>query len=249
MKAALRDVLLILLLFGAIALAPVVADFFLGGNATPVATPPPAVSPPPPRPAAQRQAQLRPLRDLSFKPDAVQSRPSGAGCRLGGIRSYRGGIPRAAGDMFIVSGTSAAQRAVPIQFDGNAGIDTLKVDGPGYVDLDGVSIARIEIVDLRNGAQNALNALTAGLVTLDTGHVVVVGANRIPFASTPVCTGTRLRLFPKVRNPTCGTTPTTMPAILPLSASRKASGSSPLKGNATAAGTFAGRARHGTAGD
>jgi hypothetical protein len=175
MKAALRDVLLILLLFGAIALAPVVADFFPGGNATPAATPPPAISPPPPRPSAQRQAQLRPLQDLSFKPDAAQSRPSGAGCSLGGIRSYRGGIPRHRGDTFILPGAPSARGVIRFGIQAGRGVDMLKVDGPGSVDLNGEGITGVEIIDLLNNAPNTVSIFPGGLTGLEGAHVLVIG--------------------------------------------------------------------------
>lgn len=178
MKAALRDVLLILLLFGAIVLAPTVADLFPRRSASPVQAPP-AVSAPSTTATANTsedsRVELRALPGLSQTQVTRQHTPSGAGCGLKSVYGYRSDIPTPKGDMFIISGALSAENEIRFGIIGGGGIDTLKVDGAGYITLNGGSITGVEILDLRNDAPNVVKMFVQGFGGLDRGHLLVIG--------------------------------------------------------------------------
>lgn len=190
MKKALRDLLLIVILFGAVLLAPLAVREF-GSSETPGK---PAPKPAAEKPAAQQSStsaifssddQMPPQpqpADAGESPAALgqlapqdETAPVPANCapvNLGAGSSYDPAIEtRAQNDTFVIDAASAAG----MHLDGGGGVDMLRVSGPGDVDVDGEHLVRIEIYNLRNDNPNTLHIEAAALAAMDGRHAMVIG--------------------------------------------------------------------------
>lgn len=201
MKKALRDILLIVVLFGAILLAPLVMDALSSDKSdAPIEKPKPAAAPekpeevsspgpvteegmpPQPQPSVPGESAINKLMSIE---DAVSSKPldadmtvtpmDTASCPtpdIGGQQDYDPKIEtRQTNDTMIIPVGAIAQKTI----DGNGGVDTVKIPDGGAVDIDGKHIIRFEIYDIRNGQPNALRIFAAGLANMNGRHALVIG--------------------------------------------------------------------------
>ena len=161
MKKALRDILLMVTFLAAILLAPLAKDMLSGGE---------DASGPAPAPAAPAEPKA------GESAEALSSAPGCAGKKsLAGMRGYSPAIPVRTGDSFVTGGTSSSDNVMKIDLDGGGGIDLVKVDGPGMLEIDGKHLKSMEVYDIRNNEQNTVTVLAEGLVAMDGGHAAITG--------------------------------------------------------------------------
>lgn len=175
MNKALRDVLLIFALFGAILLAPFVMDAFSGPD-----------RPEPAKPTTETVKEEFKPAPASFGDMPPQPKPASPDSPTGQIERVEEDVSREAiqqGTMDTAMpdadcpevnlGAVLPDQRISIQVDGGAGRDTLKIGG-GDVALDGKQFKSMEIINVRNGEPNKVAILGSGLVTLEGRHAYVL---------------------------------------------------------------------------
>lgn len=189
MKNALRDVLLIIALFGAILLAPFVMDALSGPEEPePEKTKTETVqqeSRPAPESFGDMPPQPRP-----FSPDSAPGRLE----RLEEDMS-RGAAPPGRMDTSVpdagcpdhdLGEEAPPGQAAGLRSDGSGGRDTLKMGG-GDIALDGKQFRSMEVIDVRNGEPNKVAILGAGLVALEGRHAYVLADRNIDIVYLDRC--------------------------------------------------------------
>lgn len=77
--------------------------------------------------------------------------------------------------VFTIKGRGNYAVKVKESFDGGPGWDTIKMEGAGWISLDGVQIRNIEMFKVKNGRQNMVYIYANGVNSLDEGSIVVEG--------------------------------------------------------------------------
>ncbi|TAL40229.1 MAG: hypothetical protein EPN97_00490 [Alphaproteobacteria bacterium] len=181
MNKALRDVLLIIVLFGAILAAPVVMDA-LSGPAEPEAEKPKAET-------AQQQPESRPA-PASFGDMPPQPRPFDPNSAAGQIERVENDVSREAIEQGTVDAPmpdadcadpdfhAPTRGGFEVQFEGGKGKDTLKLGGGNFT-LDGKQFSGMEVIDVRNDEPNKITVLGQGLAHAEGRHIYVLADRNI----------------------------------------------------------------------
>lgn len=183
MNKALRDVLLIIALFGAILAAPIVMDALSGPDA-----------PQPEKPKVEETAQeeTSPAAPSSYGDMPPQPRPFDPNSAAGRIERLEQEVSREAAEQGAMNAPAEtdADCADPdshaptrggypgIQFDGGGGKDTLKL-GSGDYTLDGKQFSSMEIIDVKNDEPNKITVLGQGLARAEGRHIHVIADRNI----------------------------------------------------------------------
>lgn len=156
MKKAIRDAILIVIIFLAVLAAPFVIENF--SDDTPPA-PEEQSAPPPPQPRAEPPAETsgggsglppQPVpADLRGESEATP-RPPGGACALDEVPS----------------GSARMQ--------GNEGVNTYVHPGGGRIDYDSATLRSFERLSVRNGAANMVNVFASGLAMLGNGRALYI---------------------------------------------------------------------------
>jgi len=76
---------------------------------------------------------------------------------------------------FTIKGIGNYAVKVAQSFDGGPGWDTIRMEGAGWISLDGDQIRNIEMFKVKNGRQNMVYIYAKGVNSLDGGSIVVEG--------------------------------------------------------------------------
>jgi hypothetical protein len=181
MNKALRDVLLIIVLFGAILATPVVMDAFSG---------PEGPEPEKPKVETAQQQPESTAAPESFGDMPPQPKPFDPNSATGRIERVENDLSREAIQQGTVEGPAPdydcgdqeshapTRGGFEVQFEGGKGKDILKIGGGNFT-LDGRQFSGMEVINVRNDEPNKITVLGQGLAHAAGRHIYVLADRNI----------------------------------------------------------------------
>jgi hypothetical protein len=188
MKNALRDVLLIIALFGAILLAPFVMDALSGSDE-------PETEKPKAETAQQQESSRAPESFGDMPPQPKPYSPNSAAGQIDRVEqdvsreAIQQGMADAAvrdADCADPDSHSPTRGGFGGQFDGGKGNDSLKLGGGNFT-LDGKQFPGFEVIDVKNDEPNKIIVLGPGLAHAEGRHIHVIADRNIDIVYLDRC--------------------------------------------------------------
>lgn len=193
MKKLLRDIALVIIVFGVILAAP----FFIRGfkEETPFD----------PQPVSSREIPQTPERmdtgsnETALRPETaeiiakrmIQPAPGGNACV--GLSPARRqildveSILQGHGDSIVTGGKEVTDNMMEGRISAGGGTDRLRADGAGYADMSVDHLDSVEVYELKNDQPNVINVFASGLETVGGAHAVIIGDDGIDSVTLDPC--------------------------------------------------------------